>query len=268
VITLPKLQKPKRLMYEIETKTDTYTKFFAEPFERGYGTTIGNSLRRILMSSIPGAAITSVKIDGVLHEFSSLRGVVEDMTDIILNLKQIPLKSHVNETKILHVEAKGPGEILSGQIQPNADVIILDPNVHIATLGEGGQLSMELRVKNSRGYVPAEANFDEDLEIGYIPLDSVHSPVKKVNYQVEAARLGQATDYDKLILEVWTNGVISPADAVGLAAKIIKDQMYLFINFEEKIEEEETEVSEEDNALNEVLQKSVDELELSVRSYN
>lgn len=267
-MTIPKLQKPKRLLHEAETATETYTQFFAQPFERGFGTTIGNSLRRILMSSIPGAAVTAVKVEGALHEFSSLRGVREDVTDIILNIKQIPLKMHVNYTKSLFLEAEGPCDVKSGDIKADPDIKVLDPGIHIATLGEGGKLKIEMRVKMGRGYVSSEMNFDEDLEIGYIPLDSVHSPVRKVNYQVEAARLGQATDYDKLILEVWTNGAITPADSVGLAAKILKDHMFLFINFEEEEETVEVETTEEENVLNEYLQKSVEELELSVRAYN
>ncbi|MBN2429855.1 MAG: DNA-directed RNA polymerase subunit alpha [Acidobacteria bacterium] len=267
-MTLPKLQKPKRLLHDPDSATPTYTKFFAQPFERGFGTTIGNSLRRILMSSIPGAAITAVKIDGVLHEFSTIRGVMEDVTDIVLNLKQIPIKMHVDYTKIIYLDVKGPVEVKSSHIKSDPDVEIVDPDIHIATLGEGGRLKMEMRVRVGRGYIPAEENFDEELELGYIPLDSIHSPIRKVNYAVEAARLGYATDYDRLILEVWTNGTIEPADAVGQAAKILKDHMYLFIEFEEEVEEEEEEVSEEDTILNEFLQKSVDELELSVRSYN
>jgi len=267
-MTLPKLQKPKRLLHDAESATPSYTKFYAQPFERGFGTTIGNSLRRILMSSIPGAAITAVKIDGVLHEFSTIRGVMEDVTDIVLNLKQIPLRMHVDYTKVIYLDVKGPAEVKSGDIKSDPDVEIVDPDIHIATLGEGGHLKMEMRVRIGRGYIPAEENFDEELELGYIPLDSIHSPIRKVNYIVEAARLGYATDYDRLILEVWTNGTLEPADAVGQAAKILKDHMYLFIDFEEEIEEEEEEVSEEDTILNEFLQKSVDELELSVRSYN
>jgi DNA-directed RNA polymerase subunit alpha len=267
-MTLPKLQKPKRLLHDPESATPVYTKFFAQPFERGFGTTIGNSLRRILMSSIPGAAITAVKIDGVLHEFSTMRGVMEDVTDIVLNLKQIPIKIHVDYTKVIYLDVKGPGEVKSSDIKSDPDVEIVDPDIHIATLGEGGHLRMEMRVRSGRGYISAEENFDEDLDLGYIPLDSIHSPIKKVNYAVEAARLGYATDYDKLILEVWTNGTIEPAEAVGQAAKILKDHMYLFIDFEEEVEEEEEEISEEDTILNEYLQKSVDELELSVRSYN
>ncbi len=267
-MTIPKLQKPKRLMHDAESATATYTKFHAQPFERGFGTTIGHSLRRILMSSIPGAAITAVKIDGVLHEFSSMRGVLEDVTDIILNLKQIPLQMHTQNVKTVYIDVEGPATVRSADIKTDPEVVILDPDVHIATLGEGGRLKIELRVKMGRGYLPAEANFEEELEIGYIPLDSVHSPIKKVNYQVEAARLGQATDYDKLVLEVWTNGAVTPADAVGQAAKILKDQLMLFINFEEEPEETEVEVTEEENVLNEYLQKSVEELELSVRAQN
>ena len=263
-----KLQKPKRLMHEAETTTETYTKFYAQPFKRGYGTTIGNSLRRILMSSIPGGAITAVKIDGVLHEFSSIRGVREDVTDIILNLKRIPLRMSVHYTKTLYLDAEGPCDVTSGMIQADADIKILDPNIHLATLGVGGRLKMELRVKYGRGYVSAETNFDEDLEIGFIPLDSVHSPVRRVNYMVEAARLGQTTDYDKLILELTTNGAINPADALGQAAKILKDQMFLFMNFKEEPEEEVVEINEEEDSLNDFLQKSVEELELSVRAQN
>jgi len=263
-----KLQKPKRLMHETETATETYTKFYAQPFERGYGTTIGNSLRRILMSSIPGAAITAVKIDGVLHEFSSIRGVREDVTDIILNLKRIPLKMAVYYTKTLFLDVEGPCDVTSGMIQADADIKVLDGNIHLATLGVGGRLRMEMRVKYGRGYVSAETNFDDDLEIGFIPLDSVHSPVRRVNYQVEAARLGQTTDYDKLILELTTNGAITPADALGQAAKILKDHMFLFMNFKEEPEEEVVEISEEEDSLNDFLQKSVEELELSVRAQN
>lgn len=268
MVSIPKLQKPKRLMHDPETMTDRYAKFYAQPFERGYGTTIGNSLRRILMSSIPGGAITAVKIDGVLHEFSSLRGVSEDVSDIVLNLKRVPLKMTTSQIKLLTIEKTGPGVVTSADIQVPADVYVLNPDVHIATLGEDGAIRMEMRVEMNRGYVPAEDNFDEDLELGYIPLDSVHSPILKANYTVEAARLGQATDYDKLILEVWTNGAITPVDAVALAAKILKDHMSLFINFEEDDEEKESEITEEDSKLNDYLQKSVDELELSVRSYN
>src|SRR5439155_11767582 len=218
-------QRPKRLACETETATGRYAKFYAQPFERGFGTTIGNCLRRALLSSIEGAAITAVKIEGVLHEFSSIPVVVEDATDIILNLKQIPLKLHGEERKTIYLKALQPGVYTSGNIEHDPDVEILDKNIYIGTVSEGGSLQIEMRVQNGRGYVSADRNFDEDLGIGYIPVDSVHSPVRKVNYYVEAARLGQVTDYDKLTIEIWTNGSIPPQDALGLAAKLIKDHM-------------------------------------------
>jgi DNA-directed RNA polymerase subunit alpha len=262
-------QKPKRLACETETLTHRYGKFYAQPFERGFGTTIGNSLRRSLLSSVEGAAITAVKIEGVLHEFSSIPGVVEDATDIILNLKRIPFKLHSNAPKTLRVERTVPGEVLSGEIESDPEVEVLDPNIHIATVSEGGSLSIEMRLKRGRGYISADRNLDEDLAVGYIPIDSVHSPVKKVNYTVESARLGQDTDYDKLTVEVWTNGSVKPENAIGLAAKLIKDHMQIFINFEEEPElaEADSEAAR-DLAFNENLDRSVDELELSVRSYN
>ncbi len=208
--------------------------FTAQPFERGFGTTIGNGLRRVLLSSIEGAAITAVRIEGVAHEFSPIPGVVEDATDIILNLKQVPFKmigrGHTHGPPASSIR---PGEVLSGQIETDPDVEVLDRNMHIATVSEGGKLNIEMRLKQGRGYVAADRNFDEDLPLGYIPIDSVHSPVRKVNYTVEAARLGQMTDYDKLTIEVWTNGAISPQDAIGQAAKLLKDHMAIFINFEE-----------------------------------
>src|SRR5262245_19865980 len=262
-------QKPKRLACETETLTTRFGKFYAQPFERGFGTTIGNSLRRALLSSIEGAAITAVKIEGVLHEFSSIPGIVEDATDIILNLKRIPFKLYGTGPKTLRVERRTPGEVLSGEIEVDNEVEILDPNVHIATVSEGGSLSIEMRLKRGRGYVSAERNFDEDLAVGYIPIDSVHSPVKKVNYTVEAARLGQDTDYDKLSIEVWTNGSVSPETAIGLAAKLIKDHMTIFINFEESSDDVHVDSEAPPPApYNEHLDRSVDELELSVRSYN
>ena len=262
-------QRPKRLACETETLTGRYAKFYAQPFERGFGTTIGNCLRRALLSSIEGAAITAVKIEGVLHEFSSIPGVVEDATDIILNLKRIPFKLHGQGPKTLRVERNTPGEMLSGELETDAEVEILDPNVHIATVSESGSLTIEMRLKRGRGYVSAERNFDEDLAVGYIPIDSVHSPVKKVNYNVDSARLGQDTDYDKLTVEIWTNGSVRPENAVGLAAKLIKDHMQIFINFEEEPELAEADAEEASRMhFNENLDRSVDELELSVRSYN
>jgi DNA-directed RNA polymerase subunit alpha len=261
-------QKPKRLASNTDTLTDKYGQFSAQPFERGFGTTIGNALRRVLLSSIEGAAITAVKIEGVLHEFSSIPGVVEDATDIILNLKQIPLKLSVEGPKTLHLVVDQPGEVTSRMLQEDADIEILDKDVYIATVSEGGSLHIEMRLKIGRGYVSAEKNFDEDLPIGYIPVDSVHSPIRKVNYTVDAARLGQMTDFDKLTLDVWTNGAIAPADAVGLAAKLIKDHMAIFINFEEAPEAEEVTHEKPVTIRNENLDRSVEELELSVRSYN
>ncbi len=261
-------QKPKRLICDLETLSPTYGHFHAQPFERGFGTTIGNALRRVLLSSIEGAAITAVKIEGVLHEFTPIPNITEDATNIIMNLKQVPLKLNVDQTKTIYLESDQAGEVKSGQITPDADIEILDPNVHIATIGEGGKLKIEMRIKNGRGYVQADENFEEDLPIGYIPLDSVHSPIKRVNYSVEAARLGQTTDYDKLVLDVWTNGCILPQDAIAQAAKIVKDHMYIFINFEEQPEEEEEEVDREAERMFDNLKRSVEELELSVRSYN
>jgi len=263
-------QRPKRLDFERETLTDRFGRFYAQPFERGFGTTIGNALRRVLLSSIEGAAITAVQIDGVLHEFSPIKGVVEDATDIILNLKQLPLKCHVDYTKTLTVRVDKPGPVRAKDIEVDQDVEILEPEAHIATVSDGGKLHMQLRVKRGRGYVAADRNFDEDLGIGWIPIDSVHSPVKKVNYLVEAARLGQTTDYDKLTLEVWTNGSVTPGDAVSLAAKLVRDHLNIFINLEDE-DEEEMDVATEPARLgiaNEHLDKSVEELELSVRSYN
>jgi DNA-directed RNA polymerase subunit alpha len=236
-------QRPKRLEFERETLTDRFGRFYAQPFERGFGTTIGNALRRVLLSSVEGAAITAVKIDGVLHEFSPIPGVVEDATDIILNLKQIPLKLHVDHTKTLTLRVDKAGEVRARDIQADADVEILEPDAHIATVAEGGKLHM---------------------------IDSVHSPIKKVNYLVEAARLGQTTDYDKLTVDVWTNGSINPRDAVSLAAKLVRDHLNIFINLEEGAEQaaEATSDTPRTGASNENLDKSVEELELSVRSYN
>jgi len=263
-------QRPKRLEFERETLTDRFGRFYAQPFERGFGTTIGNALRRVLLSSIEGAAITAVKIDGVQHEFSPIPGVVEDATDIILNLKQIPLKLHTDSTKTLVIRVDKPGEVKAKDIQADADVEILEPEAHIATVSEGGSLHMEMRIRRGRGYVSADKNFDEDLGIGWIPIDSVHSPIKKVNYLVEAARLGQTTDYDKLTVDVWTNGSITPRDAMSLSAKLIRDHLNIFINLEDGVEPQ-SEVAGEiprSGIGNENLDKSVEELELSVRSYN
>ena len=261
-------QRPKLLEYDRETLTEQYGRFHAQPFERGFGTTIGNALRRVLLSSIEGAAVTAVRIDGVLHEFSPIQGVVEDATDIILNLKQVPMKMHVDGVKAVSIRSDAPGEIRAGDIRADADIEILDPDVHIATVSEGGALNMEMRVKRGRGYVSADKNFDEDLGIGWIPVDSVHSPIKKVNYLVEAARLGQTTDYDKLTIDVWTDGTISARDAVSLGATLVRDHLNIFINIDAAVEEPEEPEPESPDPVNEHLDKSVEELELSVRSYN
>jgi DNA-directed RNA polymerase subunit alpha len=256
------------LEFERETLTDRFGRFSAQPFERGFGTTVGNAMRRVLLSSIEGAAVTAVKIEGVLHEFSPIQGVVEDATDIILNLKQIPIKLHSEHAKTLTLRAMRAGEVRAKDISADADVEILEPEAHIATVSEGGRLEMELRIKRGRGYVSADKNFDEDLGIGWIPIDSVHSPVKKVNYVVEAARIGQTTDYDKLTLEVWTSGAVTPRDAVSLAAKLIRDHFTIFIGLDEA-GDQPLEVGDAPAAsINEHLDKSVEELELSVRSYN
>jgi DNA-directed RNA polymerase subunit alpha len=261
-------QKPKRLVANTETLTERFGQFTAQPFQRGFGTTIGNSLRRVLLSSIEGAAITAIRIEGVDHEFSPIPGVVEDATDIILNLKQVPFKVIGEGMKTVRLVAEKSGEVFSGSIQTDADVEVLDRNLHIATVSEGGKLDIEMRLKSGRGYVSADKNFDEDLAIGYIPIDSVHSPVRKVNFTVEAARLGQMTDYDKLTLEVWTNGAISPQDAIGHAAKLLKDHMTIFINFEEITELTEEPAERNLDRVSDQLNRSVEELELSVRSYN
>src|SRR6201984_3777685 len=261
-------QKPKRLATDTETLTDKYGRFYAQPFERGFGTTIGNELRRVLLSSIEGAAVTAEKLEGVLHEFQSIPGVVEDATDIILNLKQVPFKLNGEGPKAIYLRTDQPGVVTSGMIEADADVEVLDKDVYIATVSEGGKVDMEMRLKRGRGYVSADKNFDEDLGIGFIPIDSVHSPVRKCNYTVEAARLGQITDYDKLAIEIWTNGSVSPADSIGLAAKLLKDHMNIFINFEEDIETGGGAEERKPEIKNENLNRSVEELELSVRSYN
>lgn len=262
------LQKPKRLVSNTETQTPRFGSFTAQPFERGFGSTIGTSLRRVLLSSIEGAAITAVRIEGVEHEFSPIPGVVEDATDIILNLKQIPFKMSVDGVRTVRVSSNGAGEVLSGMIETDSEVEVLDRTLHIATVSEGGKISIEMRLKQGRGYVSADRNYDEDLPLGYIPIDSVHTPVSKVNYLVESSRQGQNTDFDKLQIDVWTNGAISAQDAIGQAAKLVKDHMAIFINFEDLPEASEEPTERVAGHMNEVLSRSVEELELSVRSYN
>ncbi len=267
-------QKPKRLEVDREVQAENYGRFTAQPFERGFATTVGNALRRVLLSSIEGAAITAVRVEGVLHEFSPIPGAMEDTTDLILNLKKVPLKIHVDHPKTLTLRTSEAGEVRAKHITPDADVEILDPEAYIATLSQGSTLSVEMRVKDGRGYVSADKNFDDDLSIGWIPVDSVHSPIKKVNYFVDNARVGQATDYEKLTLEVWTNGAVTPRDAVGLAAKLMKEHLAIFVNFEDEEDEDyvgddtRSEPVELHDDLLARLGRSVDELELSVRSYN
>lgn len=264
------LIRPKRLEVEKETLTPFYGKFTAEPFERGLGITIGNSLRRILLSSLQGAAITSVKIDGVLHEFSTIPGTKENMTEIILNLKEVRLKLHTEGPKTIRVKTEGPKVLKAGDILTGDAVEILNPDHYIATLSRDGKLSMEMLVKMGRGYVPAERNKEENQPVGTIPMDAIFSPTKKVNYTVTNARVGQITDYDKLTLEVWTDGSLNPEEAIAHSAKILKDQISIFITFEEEEEAEMpySEDEEEKEGINENLLRSVDELELSVRSAN
>jgi DNA-directed RNA polymerase subunit alpha len=264
------LIRPKRLEVEKETLTPLYGKFTAEPFERGFGITIGNSLRRILISSLQGAAITSVKIDGVLHEFSTIPGTKEDVTEIILNLKEVRLKLHTEGPKTIRVKAEGAKVLKAGDILTGDAVEVLNPDHYLATLSRDSKLSMEMVVKMGRGYVSAERNKEESQPIGTIPMDAIFSPIKKVNYMVTNARVGQVTDYDKLTLEVWTDGSLNPEEAVAHAAKIMKDQLSIFITFEEEEETEMTysEDEEERESFNENLLRSVDELELSVRSAN
>lgn len=262
------LIKPKSLDVEKDTLTETYGKFVAKPLERGYGITLGNSLRRILLSSLQGAAVSAVKIDGVLHEFSTVQGVREDVTNIILNVKELRLKLHEGSHDVMHIEASGEKVIKAKDIKISSKVEILNPDLHIATVGPEGKLKMDLYVKMGRGYVPAERNKEESMPIGMVPIDSIFTPVLKVNYNVTNARVGQMTDYDKLILEIWTDGSVRPDDALAFAAKILKEQLQTFINFEEVAEPVEEAVIEDGPKLNANLYRRVDELELSVRSAN
>ncbi len=262
------LIKPKSIMMEDENHTSFYGKFVCEPLERGFGITIGNSLRRILLSSLQGAAIVSVKFDNVVHEFSSIPGVMEDVTEIILNLKELNLKLIDVEEAVLTLSVDGEGLVTAGDIDPNESVEILDPNKPIATLSKKGKLNMEMIVKMGKGYVPAEKDSGSSNEIGNILIDASFSPIKKVNYVVTNARVGQKTDYDKLTMEIFTDGSVFPEDAIAFSAKILKEQMTPFINFEEEAEPDEVEEEEEGDKLNENLFRPVSELELSVRSAN
>lgn len=261
-------KRPSKIIFEHDELQKQYGRFIAEPFEKGYGLTVGNSLRRVLLSSIEGTAITAIKIEGVPHEFFTIEGIYEDVTRIILNLKKMRMKYHGELPKVLHVVKEGPGELTAADFNIDADVEIMNPELKIATLNEEGKIDLEVQVEKGRGYVPAELNKSNTETIGVIPIDAIFSPVKKVNVKVEDTRVGQRTDYDKLTLEIWTDGSISPDDALAQAAKIIKDHMTIFINFEELVEEEAEVVDESLEKIKSILSKSIDELELSVRSYN
>lgn len=262
------LIRPKNIVVERESLTDHYGKFVAEPLERGYGQTLGNSLRRLLLSSLQGSAISAAKIEGALHEFMALPDVKEDVTDIVLNLKDVHVKMHSGDQKTVRLDIQGPAVVKARDIQHDGTVEILNPDQHICTVAEGGTFKAELTVKRGRGYVPASQFRQEGQSVGTIPMDALFSPIRKVNYNVTHARVGQVTDYDKLTLEVWTNGSVSPEDAVGIAAKILKEQVAIFINFSEDVEPELPEPEIREERVNENLLRSVDELELSVRSAN
>ncbi len=261
------IEKPKIECVDLSAD-NTYGKFVVEPLERGYGITLGNSLRRILLSSLPGVAVAAVKIDGVLHEFSTVPGVKEDVTEIILNLKSLSAKIYFDELKTVRIDAKGPGKVTAGDIMADADVEILNSDLHIATLEEGANLVMEILLSKGRGYVPAEQNKKEGMAIGVIPVDSIYTPVRKVSYYVENTRVGQVTDYDKLTLEVWTDGSIKPDEAASLGAKIMNEHLNLFITLTDHIDNVEIMVEKEEDKKEKVLEMTVEELELSVRSFN
>lgn len=264
------LIRPKALEVETESLTDSYGKFIARPLERGFGVTLGNSLRRILLSSLQGAAITSVKIEGALHEFSTIPGVLEDVTDILLNLKGVRLKmdSDSQDARVIRIDASGEGVVLAKHIITPPDIKVLNPDHHIATLSADGKLYAEMAVRMGKGYVNAERNKELNQPIGTIPIDAIFSPIQKVNYTVSNARVGHETDYDRLTLEISTDGSVSPSDALAFSAKILKEQLQIFINFKEEVEPEEIKSEESEEQFNENLFKTVDELELSVRSAN
>ena len=247
---------------------NNYSKFVCEPLERGYGVTIGNSLRRILLSSLPGCALTSVKINGVLHEFSSIPNVVEDVPEIIVNLKNVRLKFDEEEEKVLRLDFKGEGEVKAGDIQTDGTVEILNPDLHIATVSEGGHLIMELTANRGRGYVPSDKNKNANQDISVLPIDSIYTPVKKVNYKIENTRVGQMVDLDRLVIEVWTDGSLKPYEALSLAAKILTGHLELFIDLSEATKNTKIMIEKEENKKERILEKSIEELELSVRSFN
>jgi DNA-directed RNA polymerase subunit alpha len=268
---LARFEMPKRIVKEESESTPTYGKFIAEPFEAGYGRTIGNSLRRVLLSSLEGAAISSVKMDGALHEFGVLPGVVEDVTDIILNLKKVLLKMYSRETRTVRIKAHGPGEITAKDIQTDGTIEVLNPDQHIATLDKDGKIDAELEIRIGRGYCPADWNKKSEQEIGLIPIDSLFSPVRRVAYTVDSTRVGRRTDYDKLILEVWTDGRVTPDDALTMSAAILRHHLDVFVNYDKDIiefEESEKQIDQEREELRRKLNMSVNEIELSVRAAN
>ncbi|MFO7171976.1 MAG: DNA-directed RNA polymerase subunit alpha [Bacillota bacterium] len=260
------MEKPRIEIVEM-SPDNQYGRFVVEPLERGYGITLGNSLRRVLLSSLPGAAVTAVKIEGVLHEFSTVPGVVEDVTDIILNLKQLALKLHSDGPKVIRIEAEGSMEVKAGDIIRDPDVEIMNPDLHIATV-DNGRLYMEIHVDRGRGYRPAERNKTPDMPLGMIPVDSIFSPIRRVNYTVEHTRVGHQTDFDKLTLEVWTNGTIRPDEACSLAAKILTEHLNLFVGLTDTAEKMEIMVEKDENDKSKLLELPIEELDLSVRSYN
>jgi len=260
-------EKPNIKCLEIDNETN-YAKFVCEPLERGYGVTIGNSLRRILLSSLPGAAITSVKIEGVVHEFSCIPNVVEDVPEIIVNLKMVRLKLHENEEKVIRIDVKGEGEVKAGDIITDSSVEVLNPDLHIATLSEGAHLQMEMTVDMGRGYNSAEKNKKDTMALGVLPVDSIYTPVKKVNYSVENTRVGQSIDYDKLTIELWTDGGLAPYEALSLAAKVMTGHLELFIDLSETAKNTQIMIEKEENKKEKVLEMSIEDLELSVRSFN
>ncbi len=261
-------QRPSQVQPGEDDRTETYGRFVAQPFERGWGTTVGNALRRALLSSIPGAAITAVKIEGADHEFSAVPGVVEDVTDIILNLKKIPFAVHGQDSVLLTLDVKGSGEVTAGQFKGSHQVEVIDPDVHVATLSADGQLNMVVRVSPGRGYIQAEENQDEDLDVGFIPVDSAHSPVRKANFRVEMARLGQMTNYERLVLEVWTNGTILPDEALSQAAQLVQGHMEMYSRLAAVEEMEEPAKVAAEPEEESILDASIDSLELSIRSMN
>ncbi len=261
------IEKPKIECVEA-AEDGTYGKFVIEPLERGYGITLGNSLRRILMSSLPGAAVSSIKIDGVLHEFSTVLGAKEDVTDLILNIKGLALKMNGDGPKTIYIDAKGPGEVTGADITCDADMEVISKDLHIATLDDDAKLSMEINVSRGRGYVAQSKNKRDDMPIGTIPVDSIYTPVKRVNFSVENTRVGQITDYDKLTIEIWTNGTIKPEEAISLSAKILIEHFKLFMTLTDHADDVEIMVEKEEDKKEKVLEMTIEELDLSVRSYN